>query len=71
VRHVDVPEAAARSAMEGMKLPEWMIQGMLDLHTVLKNDWAAAGSDEVQNVTGHAPRTFSAFVKENANAWKK
>jgi uncharacterized protein YbjT (DUF2867 family) len=71
VRHVDVPESAARSAMEGMKLPEWMIQGMLDLHTVLKNDWAAATSDEVKNVTGHAPRTFSAFVKENANAWKK
>lgn len=71
VRHVDVPESAARSAMEGMKMPEWMIQGMLDLHTILKNDWAAAASDEVKNVTGHAPRTFSAFVKENANAWKK
>jgi uncharacterized protein YbjT (DUF2867 family) len=66
VKHVDVPEAAARSAMEGMQMPAWMIQGMLDLHGVIKNGWAAAVSPTVREVTGHAPRTFAAFATERA-----
>src|SRR6185436_15409273 len=71
IRHVDVPEATARSAMEGMQLPAWMIDSMMSLHNVIKQGWAAGTSTAVQDVTGHAPRTFAAFAKENASAWKK
>lgn len=71
IRHVDVPEAAARSAMEDMKLPGWLVQGMLDLHNVLKQGWGAGVTPTVQEVTGHAPRSFAAFAKEHAAAWKK
>jgi uncharacterized protein YbjT (DUF2867 family) len=71
IRHVDIPEAAARSAMAGMQMPDWMVQGMLDLHTILRNGWAAALTPTVQAVTGHAPRTFAAFAKEHAAAWKR
>jgi uncharacterized protein YbjT (DUF2867 family) len=71
IRYVDVPEAAARSAMEGMKLPAWMIDSMMSLHNVIKQGWAAGTSTAVEDVTGHAPRTFAAFAKENASIWKK
>lgn len=71
IRHVDVPEAAARGAMEGMKLPAWMIDTMMSLHNVIKQGWAVGTPTAVTDVTGHAPRTFAAFAKENASAWKK
>jgi uncharacterized protein YbjT (DUF2867 family) len=71
IKHVDVPEAAAKTAMEGMQLPAWMVSGMLSLHNVIKQGWAAGLSSTVRDITGHAPRTFAAFAKENANAWKK
>lgn len=71
IKHVDIPEPAARSAMEGMKLPAWMIQSMLDFYNVIKQNWAAGVTATVRDVTGHAPRTFAAFAKENASAWKK
>jgi uncharacterized protein YbjT (DUF2867 family) len=71
IKHVDVPESAARQAMEGMQLPGWMVDGMLALHNVLKQGWAAGLSSTVKDVTGHAPRSFAAFAKENASAWKK
>ncbi|MBA2542161.1 MAG: SDR family oxidoreductase [Deltaproteobacteria bacterium] len=71
IRHVDVPESAAKSAMEGMQLPGWMVEGMLGLHGVVKQGWAATPTTTVKDVTGHAPRTFEAFAKENASAWKK
>jgi hypothetical protein len=48
-----------------------MVDGMLNLHNVVKQNWAAATTSTVQDVTGHAPRPFAAFVKENASAWKK
>lgn len=71
IRYVDVPEAAARSAMEGLKLPGWMIDGMLALHDVVKQGWAAATTSAVQDVTGHAPRSFARFAADHAAAWKK
>ena len=71
IRHVDVPETAARSAMEGMQLPAWMVDGMLALHNVIKQGWAAAVSPAVAEVTGHPPRTFAAFAQDNAAAWKQ
>jgi len=71
IHHVDVPEAAARSAMEGMQLPAWMSDSMMSLHNVIKQGWAAGMSTAVKDVTGHAPRTFAVFAKDNASAWKK
>ncbi len=68
ILHVDVPAAAARSAMEAMKLPAWMVQGMMDLHGVLQHSWAAGLSDVVERITGRAPRTFAAFAREYATA---
>jgi len=68
VAYVDVPESAAREAMAGM--PPVMIDWFLSLHHVIKQGWAAAISDDVHTLTGHAPRRLADFAAENAGAWK-
>jgi uncharacterized protein YbjT (DUF2867 family) len=70
VRFVDVPEEAARSAMLGMQLPEWMVNAMMELHGIDKAGYAAAVTPTVQEITGSAPRTFQDFARENAAAWQ-
>jgi len=68
VRYVDVPEAAARQAMQGM--PEVMIDWFMSLNQIIKSGWAARITDDVQRLTGHAPRGFADFVRENVAAWR-
>jgi uncharacterized protein YbjT (DUF2867 family) len=68
IAYVDVPESAAREAMAGM--PPVMIDWFLSLHHVIKQGWAAAISDDVRTLTGHAPRRLADFAAENAGAWK-
>jgi uncharacterized protein YbjT (DUF2867 family) len=68
IRYVDVPEAAAREAMAGM--PPVMIEWFMSLNHVIKQGWAAGVTDDVQRVTGRAPRRFADFVVENAAVWR-
>jgi hypothetical protein len=70
VRYVDVPEAAAQQAMQGMGMPEVMIDWLMSLNHVVKQGWAARITDDVQQLTGHAPRRFADFVRENADSWR-
>jgi len=67
VRYVDVPESAAREAMQG--LPAALVDWFMSLHHVIKQGWAAGLSGDVQALTGHAPRRFIDFVAENRAAW--
>jgi len=69
IKHVDVPAEAARAAMDGMHMPDWMVQGMLDLHDVIKHNRAAATTSVVQDVTGLAPRSFAEFAREQRAAF--
>lgn len=68
IRYVDVPEAAAREAMAGM--PPVMIEWFMSLNHIIKQGWAAGVTDDVQRLTGRAPRRFADFVVENAAAWR-
>lgn len=70
VRFVDVPEEAARSAMLGMQMPEWMVNAMMELNGIDKAGYAAAVTPTVQEITGSAPRSFRDFARENAAAWQ-
>ena len=70
VRYVDVPEAAARQAMSDAGMPPVMVDWMMSLHTVVKQGCAAGVTDDVERLTGHAPRRFADFARENAAAWR-
>lgn len=70
VNYVDAPETAALQAMQGMGMPEVMIDWFMSLNHVIKQGWAAGITDDVQRLTGQAPRRFADFVRENAAAWR-
>ena len=69
VTYVDVPESAAHQAMLEMGMPEIMIDWFMSLNHVIKQGWAASITDDVQQLSGHAPRRFDDFVRENVAAW--
>ena len=69
VTYVDVPESAAHQTMLDMGMPEIMIDWFMSLNHVIKQGWAASITDDVQQLSGHAPRRFDDFVRENVAAW--
>lgn len=70
IRYVDVPESAAKGAMEGMGMRAWAVQGMLELHAVCKAGWAGGVATGVKDVLGREPRSFAEFARDNAAAWR-
>lgn len=70
LNYVDVPESAAQDAMQGMGMPAVMIDWFMSLNHVIKQGWAAGISGDVHKLTGHAPRRFTDFVRENVAAWR-
>ncbi len=70
VQFVDVPESAAQQAMNDMGMPAVMIGWFMSLNHVIKQGWAAGLTDDVLHLTGHAPRRFADFARDNAAAWR-
>jgi uncharacterized protein YbjT (DUF2867 family) len=70
VKYVDVPDAAARDAMIGMGFPVAMADGMLEFTGLVRSGGAAFVSDAVKTITGTPGRTFAAWCRENAAAFK-
>lgn len=70
IEYVDVPEAVAEQALRATGMPEVLVTWFMSLHHVVKQGWAAGLTDDVQQLTGHAPRRFLDFVRENAKAWQ-
>lgn len=71
VRYVDVPEAAAKSAMEGMGAPDWMVGPMMELHAIDKAGYAAQPTATVQQLLGRPARPLAQFAQDHAAAFKK
>lgn len=66
ISYVDVPEEAARQAMRSLHLPDWMIDGMMELNGIIKAGYAAHITNTVQQLTGQSPRTFAEFARDYA-----
>ncbi len=69
-QYVPVNEEAAVASMKQMGMDDWTVGIMSSLNQVIANGWAAGVSGDVQAVTGHAPRDFAAFARDNAAAWR-
>ncbi|RTQ49192.1 SDR family oxidoreductase [Hymenobacter gummosus] len=63
VRYVDVPEEAARQAMQGA--PQWLVDSMAELNALIRAGHAAAVTPDVQRLTGRVPRTVQEFAQEH------
>jgi uncharacterized protein YbjT (DUF2867 family) len=70
VKYVNVPDAAARDSMLGQGMPAAVADGMIEFCGIIRNGQAALVTDTVYKIAGRQPRSFEAWVQENANAWK-
>lgn len=68
VRFVDVPEAAARTAMAG--LPSELTVALLEFYRLIKDGQREFVAPDFENVTGHAPSSFAAWARGNADAFR-
>ena len=69
VQYVDVPEDAARQTMQGMGMPDWFVDVIIELYAVNKAGYTAGVTDTVKKVTGKAPRGFEQFVQDHVEAF--
>jgi uncharacterized protein YbjT (DUF2867 family) len=56
--YVDVPEQAAREAMEKTGMPAWLVDAFLELHALVRQGHAATLAGGVQQVLGRPPRSI-------------
>ena len=69
VAYVDLPEQDAAGGMAKMGFPPVLVDWLMSLNAIIKAGYAAGQSPDFQRLTGHAPRSFQAFVREYAAAW--
>ncbi len=69
IRYVDVPPSAARQSMLAQQMPEWIVDGFLELFALAKAGMMSGTSPELATLLGRAPTTFESWVQANRNAW--
>jgi uncharacterized protein YbjT (DUF2867 family) len=69
LRYVEVPEAGARAGMQKAGMNEIMIDALLELLRRVDANDEALRTTTVRDVTGVAPRTFAAWVKDHVAAF--
>lgn len=70
VTYVPVPHEAAKDAMVGMGLPEWVAEGYVELNQGFENNFANTATDGVRTLAGHSPRSFEQFARDFASVWQ-
>ena len=67
VSYIDVPPKAAREAMVGMGLPEWIADGFVELFDGFSRGFADSTTSNVEQLTGHPARSFETFARDYAD----
>ena len=70
VAFIPVPDDAARGAMVGAGLPEWLAGNLVTLFRLLRGGAGAEVTDTFQRVVGRAPRTFAEWATDHASAFR-
>jgi uncharacterized protein YbjT (DUF2867 family) len=63
VQFVDVPPQAAREAMTGMGMPEFLVEGYLELYEGFAEGLFSEVKPSVESLTGTAPHAFDAYAE--------
>lgn len=61
--YTDIPEQAARPAMEANGMPLWMVDGFLELNALVRMGLAAKVANGVQEVLGRPARTLREWAE--------
>jgi uncharacterized protein YbjT (DUF2867 family) len=71
ISYVHVPPEYARKLLLGIGLPRWLVDDMLILSASYREGYGAGVSSAVNEVTKQAPRTFSQFARDYAQAFRE
>ena len=69
VSYVNVPSEAARQGMMGMGMHEWTVEGFVELMEGFSQNYADRITTDVQQITGHPPRSFEQFAQDFRQAF--
>ena len=69
VHYVDVPVEAARQAMIGMGLPEWVADALGEYTTAFSQGHGDFATDAVEKITGQPARSYETFASDFAQAF--
>ena len=69
VNVVAVPVDAARESMTGLGFPQWAADAFGEYFEVYSDNYGDFFTDDVQNITGTAPRTYRDFAGDFAGAF--
>ena len=69
VKYVDVPPEAAREAMVGMGLPEWIVGALTEYNKAFSEGSGDFTTNEFEEITGHPARSYETFARDFSQAF--
>ena len=69
VKYVDVPLEAAREAMLGMGMSEWLADANNEYFKALSEGLGDFTTNEVEEITGHPARSYETFARDFSQAF--
>lgn len=66
ITHVDLPPNELRYGMTGMDMPDEVAGRLVDLECYFRSGAASRVTDDIEQVTGRAPRRFVGHAREIA-----
>jgi len=70
IKYQDIPPAAAKQAMVGSGMPEWLADALNELMDQMRSGKYAVLSKAVRDVAKKQPTTLAQFATEQVSAWK-
>ena len=69
VKYVDVPPEAAKEAMLGMGIPEWVADGIIETAGALSEGLGDYTADDFEELTGHQANSYETFARDFAQVF--
>lgn len=70
VTYVPITDDVARMGMKKMGMPDWLIEGLIELNAAFRAGYGSKVSSAVEEITGMRPRYFSQFVQDHIEIFK-
>jgi len=70
IDYVNISEEETRDALKETGMDDWLINTILGLYTLYRNDYASEVSSAVEEVTGRKATTFVEFATDHADAFR-
>jgi len=70
ISYIDIPEEDARKGMKDSGMDDWLIDAIMEFHSIIKAGHASKTTNVFEEVMGRKPITFSQFARDYAQAFK-